>query len=302
MIAALQKQERGSTLAALGALAERERLVAIGGLALRALATAWIAWTLAGLLWLASGHNDARLLPPPMRAERQAPAVDVGQLASLNLFGAAPVAIQGGAAANAPDTTLQLRLAGVFVNSDPARSTAIVAERNNPAAQAKAYRIDEALPGGATLVEVHDDRILLRRVDGASEILRFEKTGLLDGSAPAGQPPSEQDDASAGGTTGADIRAMLGNAVQALGAAPDAFIEQMGLKPGAMGYEITEGTPEDLRQAIGLKPGDRIISVNGRRLGNPRQDRDVLASLRASGSARVEIQRGGQIVTIERKF
>lgn len=302
MIAALQKQERGWALAGLGALADRGRLLDIAGRALRVFATVWLAWTVAGLLWLASGHNNARLLPPPQRAERQAPAVDVGQLASLNLFGAAPVVAQGGAAANAPDTTLQLRLAGVFVNADPARSTAIVAERNNPSAPAKVYRIDEALPGGASLVEVHDDRILLRRVDGASEILRFEKTELLSGNAPAGQPLAEPDDASAGGTTGADIRAMLGNAMQALGAAPDAFIQQMGLKPGPTGYEITEGTPEDLRQAVGLQPGDRILSVNGRRLGNPRQDRDVLGSLRASGSARVEVQRGGQIVTIERKF
>jgi general secretion pathway protein C len=303
MIAALQKQQRGTALAGLAAIAGREQLLAVGGRILRVAATVWVAWTLAGLLWLASGHNGARLVPPPAQAARKAPAVDVGQLASYNLFGAAPVAAQAGAAANAPDTTLQLRLAGVFVNADAAQSSAIVAERNNPSAPAKVYRVNDALPGGATLAEVHDDRILLRRGDGASEILRFEKTGLLDGGTPAavGGAP-EQDDAGEGGASGTEIRAMLGNAIQALSAAPDAFIEQMGLKAGPMGYEITEGTPEDLRQAVGLQPGDRILSVNGRRLGNPRQDRDALAGLRASGSARVEVQRGGQIVTIERKF
>ena len=77
---------------------------------------------------------------------------------------------------------------------------------------------------------------------------------------------------------------------------------QFGLKPGPLGYEITDMTPEDLRGAIGLQPGDRILSVNGRRLGNPRQDQEVLTALKASGAARVEVQRGGQIVTIERKF
>lgn len=299
MIAALQKQERGRALAGLAALTDRDRLMAIGGRLLRVAATVWIAWVLAGLLWLAAGHGSARLVPPPLRTERPAPVVDVSQLASYNLFGAPPVTAQAGAAANAPDTTLQLRLAGVFVNADAAGSSAIVAERNNPSAPAKVYRINDSLPGGATLAEVHDDRILLRR-GGASEILRFEKTGLLDGTAPPvnGGMPSEQDDAAESD----DIRAMLGNAIQALTNAPDAFVQQMGLRPGPMGYEITEGTPEDLRQAVGLQPGDRIISVNGRRLGNPRQDRDVLSALRASGSARVEVQRGGQIVTIERKF
>lgn len=302
MIAALQKQERGMALAGLAAIAGREQLLAIGGRLLRVAATVWIAWTLAGLLWLASGHNSARLTPPPAHAERKAPAVDVAQLASYNLFGAPPVVTKADAAANAPDTTLQLRLAGVFVNTDPAQSSAVVSERNNPSVPAKVYRINEALPGGATLAEVHDDRILLRR-GASSEILRFEKTGLLDGSAPpASSGPSERSESGGNAASGTEIRSMLGNAIQALTAAPDAFIDQMGLKPGPTGYEITEETPSDLRRAVGLQPGDRILSLNGRRLGNPEQDREALARLRASGSARVEVQRGGQIVTIERKF
>jgi general secretion pathway protein C len=293
-------------VAALGAIAGGTGLASLGGRLLRVVATAWIAWTLAGLLWLAGGHNSARLHPPPPRATRAAPAVDVGQLASLNLFGAAPVATAtAGEAANAPDTTLQLRLAGVFVNVDPDQSSAIVAERNNPAAPAKVYHINDSLPGGATLAEVHDDRILLRRGAG-SEILRFEKTGLLEGKGPgtdmgATRPGGSEDDEDER-VSSTDVRSMLGNAIQALTVAPDAFVQQMGLKPGPSGYEITEATPEDLRAAVGLQPGDRILSVNGRRLGNPRQDKDALAALSASGSARVEIQRGGQIVTIERKF
>jgi general secretion pathway protein C len=257
-----------------------------------------MAWTLAGLLWLLSGHNDAPLAPPKAAPRRAAPAVDVGQLASLNLFGAAPVAAAGDAAANAPDTTLQLRLAGVFVSADPALSSAIVAERNNPNAPAKSYGVNETLPGGAVLTEVHDDRILLRRGDN-SEILRFEKTSLLGGEAAAGTGDSS---AAVDADETFDVRDALGNAIQALSQAPDAFIQQMGLKPGPDGYEITDSTPEDLRAAIGLQAGDKVMSVNGRRLGNPRQDRDVLAGLRSSGYARVEVQRGGQIVTIERKF
>jgi general secretion pathway protein C len=259
-----------------------------------------MAWTLAGILWLLSGHNDAPLAAPPAKARRAAPAVDVGQLASFNLFGAAPVAAgSGNAAANAPDTTLQLRLAGVFVNADPALSSAIVAERNNPSAPAKSYGVNESLPGGAVLAEVHDDRILLRRGDN-SEILRFEKTSLLDGGANAGAAPGGNIPPEESETM--DVRDALGNAIHALTVAPEAFVQQMGLKAGPDGYEITDSTPEDLRAAIGLQAGDKVVSVNGRRLGNPRQDRDALAGLRSSGFARVEVQRGGQIVTIERKF
>lgn len=280
--------------------AGQARWIDLGGRALRVVAALWMAWTLAGLLWLLSGHSSAPLATPPAPPRREAPAVDVGQLASLNLFGAPPVAVAGGAAANAPDTTLQLRLAGVFVNVEAAASSAIVAERNNPTGPAKVYRINDTLPGGAVLAEVHDDRILIRRGDGATEVLRFEKTGLLDGEktpAPGGGGV-EADDAD----QPVNVREALDNAITAMGRNPEAFVQQFGLKPGPMGYEITAATPEDLRGAIGLQPGDKILSVNGRRLGNPRQDQDALAALKASGSARVEVQRGGQIVTIERKF
>lgn len=299
-----EEQEKG--VAAIAAIAGQEQLVAVAGRLLRVAATVWIAWTLAGLLWLLGGHSSARLVPPPRVAHRAAPAVDVGRLASLNLFGAAPAAAApGNAALNAPDTTLQLRLAGVFVNTDPAQSSAIVAERNNPTAPAKVYQVNDTLPGGAVLSAVYDDRILIKRGDGATEVLRFEKTGLLDGTGAGAAPaPGEatEDDESGDDSAGMDVRSALGNAIQALTVAPEAFVREMGLKPGANGYEITENTPEDLRAAVGLEPGDRILSVNGRRLGDPRQDKDVLAALRASGSARVEVQRGSQIVTIERKF
>lgn len=284
-------------------MAGQGRWLGWAGRLLRVLATLWMAWTLADLLWLLSGRAAAPLPPPAAAPRREAPAVDVGQLAALNLFGAPPVAPAGGGAVNVPDTTLQLRLAGVFVNVVAAASSAIVAERNNPSAPARVYRINDSLPGGAVLTEVHDDRIVIRRGDGASEVLRFEKTGLLDGSqAPAagGALRAEADDASAGETV--DVRAALDNAIAAMGRNPEAFIQQFGLKPGPLGYEITAATPEDLRGAIGLQPGDRILSVNGRRLGNPRQDQEALSALKTSGAARVEIQRGGQIVTIERKF
>lgn len=281
-------------LTASGGMARQAQLVTVAGRVLRVAAIAWMAWTLAGLAWLASGHSDASL-PAPKIVRRVAPMVDVSRLAALNLFGQPPVATARGEAANAPDTSLQLRLTGVLVNTDAARSSAIVAERNNPAAATKVYRINDVLPGGAALVEVYDDRILIKRGDGTGEVLRFEKTGLLDGGTPpvAGIPGSNDD---------AGMRSMLDNALQAMGTAPEQFLQQMGLKRSSMGYEITADTPENLRNAAGLQAGDHLLSINGRRLGDPRRDRDVLAALKNSGSAKVEIQRGGQIVTLERKF
>lgn len=277
-----------------GGMAGQAQLVAVAGRAVRVVAVAWMAWVLAGLAWLASGHSGVPL-PAPKIVRRTAPVVDVSRLAGLNLFGQPPVATASGEAASAPDTSLQLRLTGVLVNSDASRSSAIVAERNNPAAAARVYRLNDALPGGATLAEVYDDRILIKRGDGAGEVLRFEKTGLLDG----GTPPAA---GLAAGSEGGGVRGMLDNALQAMATAPEQFLQQMGLKRSSTGYEITADTPENLRNAAGLQAGDRLLSINGRRLGDPVRDRDVLATLKSSGAAKVEIQRGGQIVTLERKF
>ncbi|MGH8493985.1 MAG: type II secretion system protein N [Moraxellaceae bacterium] len=275
-----------------------EPLARMAGRLLCVVATVWMAWVLAGVVWLISGHNSARLPAPVESAVRHtAPVVDVSRLAALNLFGQPPLATAKGEAANAPDTSLQLRLTGVFVNADAERSSAIVAERNNSAAAAKVYRVNEGLPGGATLAEVYDDRILIKRGDGASEVLRFEKSGSLlggDAAAGAGQQVSS-------GNSG--VSDMLSNAVQAMAAAPEEFVQQMGLKPGDNGYEVTAQTPENMRNAVGLQPGDHIVSINGRRLGNPRRDRNVLGELQSgSGKVKVEIQRGGQTVTLERKL
>lgn len=266
----------------------------IVGRVLRIVATIWMAWVLAGLIWLAGGHDTARLPAPAVAERRAAPTVDVGRLAALNLFGEAPLAVAKGEAASAPDTSLQLRLSGVFVNADAELSSAIVAERNNPSAPAKVYRVNESLPGGATLAEVYDDRILIRRGEGAAEVLRFEKTSLLGGDASASTGRE---------AANSSVRDMLGNAMQAMAAAPEEFIQQMGLKPGDNGYEVTAQAPEYMRNAVGLQPGDRIVSINGRRLGNPRRDRNVLGELQnGSGRVKVEIQRGGQTVTLERKL
>lgn len=281
-------------MAALAGVMTGERTAIVAGRVLRMAATLWMAWVLAGLVWLASGHNSARLPAPAQTAHRAAPVVDVSRLAALNLFGQPPLATAKGAAANAPDTSLQLRLTGVFVNADPERSSAIVGERNNASAPAKLYRVNESLPGGATLAEVYDDRILIHRGDGAEEVLRFEKSSLLGGDAAVSerQPAAGNDDA----------RSMLGNAMQAMAVDPEAFLQQMGLKASDNGYEVTAQTPENMRNAVGLQAGDRIVSINGRRLGNPRRDRNVLGELQSAGKVKVEIQRGGQTVTLERKL
>lgn len=262
---------------------------------IKVLAVAWAAWVLAGLAWLASGHDRSALPPVAAQAMPARPqvVVDTSRLASLDFFGQAKVA-DSGAGANAPDTTLQLKLNGVFVSGDPKDSSAIVSEAAQPAG--KLYRINDSLPGGPTLAAVYEDRIMLKRGDGSTEALRFEKTSLLSGGAPP--PPVPPVD-----TNGPpNVRNMLDQAAASLAQSPDAYLQEMGLVRTGRGYEVSPNASDKMLKASGLQAGDKIVSINGQALGNLPRDRELLLDLKTRGSARIEIQRGNQTLTIDQKF
>jgi general secretion pathway protein C len=68
------------------------------------------------------------------------------------------------------------------------------------------------------------------------------------------------------------------------------------------GYEITPNVPAEMRSQLGLRPGDRIVSVNGQTLGQPQNDAQLLEQVRQQRRAQIEIQRGDQTMTIQQSF
>lgn len=260
------------------------------------LAVVWFGWRMAGALWLLSGQDRSQLSRPEPQVQTgdSLPPVDTARLAGYAVFRAAakPAAVSGDPA-NAPDTSLQLRLDGVFASPDRSRSGAIISEQGQ--LRGKLYHVGESVAGGATLEAVYPDRVVLVR-NGASEVLRFVRTSLLGGDASPSAPSA------GGGGKAAQARAMLGTAIERLGSEPGAYLAEMGLVAGGEGYQITEGAPADLRQRLGLRAGDRIVRLNGQSLGNPQLDRQLLEQVRQSGQARVELRRGSQNLTIEQKF
>ena len=51
-----------------------------------------------------------------------------------------------------------------------------------------------------------------------------------------------------------------------------------------------------------MKPGDKLISVNGNPLGDPQQDKALIDEVYASGNASVVIERGSRRMTINHSF
>ena len=107
------------------------------------------------------------------------PALRVNEITSAHLFGEAQSSV---ADANAPQTNVQLVLAGVLALPDPKRGLAILGPTT---AAAKLYTVGSAVPGGVNLYAVYKDRVLLDR-GGIIESLYLPRHAPVGGVASAG--------------------------------------------------------------------------------------------------------------------
>ena len=95
-------------------------------------------------------------------------------ISSFKLFGdaQAPIKKEIIETEKLPETTLKLRLTGVLAGKDNVQASALI---EGPDRQTRNYRVDEQVPGGATLKQVYADRVVLER-SGRLENLIFEET------------------------------------------------------------------------------------------------------------------------------
>ena len=70
----------------------------------------------------------------------------------------------------------------------------------------------------------------------------------------------------------------------------------------AGGYRIGSTAKQPFLAQSGLQPGDVVLSVNGRPLGDINVDRMALTNLANAGSVSVELLRNGQTLTITTKI
>lgn len=245
-----------------------------------------VAWQIGKVLWVFSSAASQRLQAPVTSAAVTLPSrIDAQQIAGL--FGQTEAAVP--ATASVQDTTLQLRLDGVMTNPSRQLARAFVADRADNKVQI--YRPGDVLPGGAELVRVEEGLVVLSR-NGQEETLKFDKPGT---PSPAANTPAPN--------TAAQTQNALGAAASRLANSPMAALRQMGLRRTSQGYIVSITAPKDMLQRFGLQPGDRIVSVNGQAVGKDLDaDQKTMSQLQQAGSARVEVQRGAQTITLEQKL
>jgi general secretion pathway protein C len=252
-----------------------------------ALASVWLAWLLAKYVWLILSGVSAPLTAPDLSMSlRVPPTVDARRIGVL--FGE-----QQTTQATVADTTLQLRLDGILENRNTELSRAFISERGkgNP----EIYRPGDSVPGGATLDRIESSMVILLRA-GREEILRFD------------QPSQSVSTLSVIAPNAAAIRAeqarnVLSNLAERLANSPMTALRQMGMRRTSQGYIVSITAPKEMLNRFGLKPGDRVVSINGQPVGkNVEADQKVLSQLQESGNARVEVQRGTQTLTLEQRL
>ncbi|MDO5651548.1 MAG: hypothetical protein Q4G13_05365 [Moraxella sp.] len=265
-----------------------------------AMAAVLLLWYLATLLWL--------VVAPPTPFVAQAIKVDKPINAEIyRLFDTQELQVA---------TTLAgVKVIGVMPAIPNAKSRAIL----DVSGRTVAVGVGDVVADTHTLMAVGLDEVILASQAGDKVILKLHEpvlgrdvlksnaSGVIDNSSLLRY---SQDRAAADNTAQVSNQASYVNgANNGAGSSPNnplmrtdqtmsvQALSQMGFEQAAGGYQITSNLPADLREKMGLQAGDKVISINGKTLG---QDvaTDMMTMQSLEGEAVVQIERGNEVITI----
>lgn len=245
------------------------------------------------------------VLPEANRSAVNAPQTSkYFDIAQYHLFGQADQVTEIQTEISAPETRLRLSLLGVFMAEPAINSSAIIAEQGR---DGEFFKVGDRVQGRAKLSQVYEDKVILDN-SGKLETLTFEdatpsNTGIVSQAA---KPFDSRNNRS---KPNKDFNKTIRNIrtpEQFVDMAkeqledPQQALDNLGLKATGDGYELTPSA--NMLMGLGMKPGDKIISVNGNQLGDPEQDKILIDEVYASGNAVIVIERGSQRLTINHTF
>ena len=250
------------------------------------IALGWLCWQLASVFWL--------LVTPPTAPQARTVALGGGSASNIpNVIGFKLFA-ENSTASGSGQPNVPMTLEGVFVSQPESRSAAVI-NVNNASLR---YRVGQKIEGTSyQLFAVSWNQVTLQGDDGTMQQLKFgDSNASAITNAAVGQAVPQQNATQ-------QTQAALSNAIQQMRTNPNAYLGQVGLSAaGGRGYEVTNSASATVRAQMGLRPGDRIISVNGQPVGNPTTDAQLLQQVQQSRNAQVQIQRGDQTLTIQQNF
>ena len=239
----------------------------------------WLTWRLASLVWWFVLPPQAPVVNHVVLGSQQKVLPDIVR---FSLFEEQKTAPQAQQQANLP-----MKLEGVMLANPRYLSSAVIRVNN----KASSYRVGQTIEETHfNVAEVYWDRVIVSDPSGQTQELLFGEQQAMQNNAPSQVEPQNQNDHAIGG------------AIDNLQNNRDQYLAEMGVQAGQGGFEISERTPPALRARLGLKPGDKIVSVNGQPLASGMNEAQLLEQIRKTGQAKIEIQRGEQTLTIQQNF
>jgi general secretion pathway protein C len=257
-----------------------------------------IGWQLARIAWMlvpgpAAGDPVAVPVAAPSGASGSSMAADVQTIAAAHMFGiadeAAPVELapQPSEDENLADTGLtNLVLKGTIASEIPEFSVAVIADGN---ADQKVYLIGDAIGSRASLHAVYADRVVLNE-KGALTNLRLPSEFPATRAAPTRRATSTTRQASQRNT--ASIQNVVTENLTKL---TDVIRPTPYLVNGQQaGYRVYPGRNRQQFAALGLRPGDLIMDIDGQALTDPTQAMQIFQSLGTAEQVTVTVERNGE--------
>lgn len=276
-----------------------------------ALLCLWLALRLAATL-LDAGVRDG----PAAGSAAPVPelrSLSRGSLAGWHLFGSVLTPVDHRRpVADLPDSSLDLTVAGILAGDGDQAGFAMIADASG---QQQAYRVGDTLPGGARIMQIHADRVVVRH-EGQDANLRLPWEDTAAVLAPSARPGAGTPalEPAPGSTAGRPATASAPVAVAGLetvdwGALqsqlnidPEQLARQVRVQPVQEGGRVVgvrlSGSWAGLLAGAGLRPDDIITAVNGVAVTDSARARQVIGAVGSSGRAQVTVRRDGREETI----
>ena len=276
------------------------------------LAIIWLSWTAARLLWL--------LLAPPLAPALPLLPLQNNSIANQDYSSVFAIFADPDPVAAVVQPPPNIVLKGVLLAIPEDFSSALLDVNG----EVKNYRIGDALKdSGYVLVAVAWNEIVIADATDKQTVIRMPESMPLDQSAMIAGGVSNQrlqndnmlpnapltnqnnidNPVSAEATDESRSQSPIEEAVTELQENPASYLSRMGVMAGGDSYQVTAAMPANVRNRLGLEPGDKVLTVNGQSVGSsPAQDARVLQQVQQTGEAQIEVQRGDQVITIRQQF
>ena len=249
----------------------------------------YLCWKLAALFWWMVAPPQVMQFQSVQLGSKQA---QIPNISSFSLF-SEPSSV-------AVNDQRNYELQGVVIAYPSQLSSAVIKVDSD----IQNYRVGQVIDNSDyTLSEVYWDHVILRQANGATKEVRFkgidnglyQPLGLNTTQAPANT-------ANTNNNTAQSPNAAIGQAIEQMQQNHEQYLQNLGVASSGNGYEVSDRTPAALKSALGLRTGDRIVSVNGQPVGQGQNDLQLLEQVKREGKATIVIKRGDQMMTIEQNF